>query len=93
MLHQLYIILIPSHSQQQQADTGQMLVVDDKKQTGEHKVHFEEVAEVIKEPVIDKKTSLKKAIKEKTEGIFKGIFKKKSKKDKEKEVCIRAFTI
>ena len=68
-----------------------MLVVDDTKQRGEHKVHFEEVEDVIKEPDTDKKTSLKKAIKEKTEGIFKGIFKKKSKKEKEKEVCIKAF--
>ena len=61
-----------------------MLVVDDKTHTDENTLQTEEV-DMVKEPVIDKKKSLKDTMKEKTKKL-KNIFKKKSTYKDQKDV-------
>ena len=61
-----------------------MLVVDDKTHTDENTLQTEEV-DMVKEPVIDKKKSLKDTMKEKTKKL-KSIFKKKSTYKDQKDV-------
>ena len=88
-IQQIYIFTLTSlyflHSQQQQVDTRQPLVVDDNTQTDEQILQTDEV-ETIKEIIPDKKKSLKEKLKEKTTKLKKFIETKSTGNKKQKDV-------
>ena len=76
------------HSQQQQVDTRQPLVVDDNTQTDEQILQTDEVEQIIP----DKKKSLKEKLKEKSKKLKKFIETKSTSNKKQKDVRMYLFT-
>jgi hypothetical protein len=77
-------------NEQQQVDTRQTLVVDDKTQTDEQILQTEEV-DTTKETISDKKKSLKDTMKEKAKKLKKFIETKSTSSKKQKDVRMNHF--